>query len=208
MVCFVARTRPHEVCKMSIDPSDQLTLEERKVLLSLAREALEFGVRGEPIPPLNLEDLPQRLREPGATFVTLTKGGNLRGCIGTLEPFQPLAEDAREHAVAAALNDYRFPPVEPDELPLISIEISRLTVPKLLTYDGPEDLIAQLRPGVDGVVLQDGFKRATFLPQVWDKVGDVEEFLGLLCQKMGARTDLWKQRDLNVLTYGVEKLTE
>ena len=89
-------------------------------LLELAREALEGGVRGKKLAPLDLDSLPPRLREQGASFVTLTVAGNLRGCIGALEPYQPLAEDVREHAVAAALQDFRFPNVEPEELPQIS----------------------------------------------------------------------------------------
>ena len=123
---------------------DYLTLEEREILLTLARQALEFGVRGNPLPPLVSDELPARLREPAATFVTLTKSGVLRGCIGTLEAYRSLAEDARQHAISAASNDYRFPPVRPDELPDIDIEISRLTEPQALEYADSEDLLARL----------------------------------------------------------------
>ena len=108
---------------------DKLTAEEKETLLSQARQALESGARGEKLPPLDLKSMPQRLQEPGATFVTLTIGGNLRGCIGALEAYQPLAEDVREHAVAAALQDFRFPNVGPEELSQIEIEVSRLTPP-------------------------------------------------------------------------------
>src|SRR5512146_2616910 len=95
---------------------DGLTLEEQKTLLQLAREAMEHGVKGEKLPPLDETKLTPHLREDGASFVTLTVRGQLRGCIGALEPYQPLAEDVREHAVAAALEDPRFPPVRPEEL--------------------------------------------------------------------------------------------
>lgn len=87
---------------------DRLSPEERGILLKLARQAMEAAVKGESLPPLALEDLPARLRQLGASFVTLTSHGELRGCIGALEPYLPLAEDVREHAVAAALQDYRL----------------------------------------------------------------------------------------------------
>ena len=188
--------------------TDNLTTEEKRFLIKLARQALEHGVRAESLPPLDLETLPPRLREQGASFVTLTKGDDLRGCIGTLEPYQSLAEDVREHAIAAALNDFRFPPVQPQELADIHIEVSRLTVPVPLEYTTPEDLLAKLRPAVDGVVLRDGWRRATFLPQVWEKVTDKAEFLDHLCLKMGASPDLWRKEHLDVLIYQVEEFHE
>ena len=187
---------------------DRLTPEERTILLEQARRALEFGVRGQTGEPLALENLPLKLRQPGACFVTLTVNGQLRGCIGTLEARQPLIEDVWERAVSAALDDYRFSPVRPDELPTIHIEISRLTPPKKLAYTDPEDLLSQLRPGIDGVVLIDGLRRATFLPQVWDKLPDKEIFLNHLCQKMGAAHDLWRQKKLEVQVYQVEEFHE
>lgn len=188
--------------------TDRLTQEEKDILLRLARQALECGVRGEPLPRLDLPSLPPRLQADGASFVTLTLHGQLRGCIGALEPYQPLAEDVREHAVAAALSDYRFPPVQPAELPYIHIEISRLTIPRPLEYAGAEDLLAKLRPGRDGVVLRDGARRATFLPQVWRTLPDKEDFLEHLCMKMGASPDLWRRKPLTVLTYEVEEFHE
>lgn len=187
---------------------DRLTQEEKQLLLGIARQALETGARGESMPPLDLKSLPQHLQTERASFVTLTEGGNLRGCIGVLEPYQPLAEDVREHAIAAALNDYRFPPVQPDELPNIVIEVSRLTIPVPLEYVGPDDLIDKLHPGVDGVVICDGWRRATFLPQVWEKIPDPAEFLDHLCAKMGAAPDLWRKKHLDVLTYQVEDFHE
>jgi AmmeMemoRadiSam system protein A len=188
--------------------NERLSDEEKQILLRLAREAIEAAVNRRPLPPLDLNSLPPRLREPGVAFVTLTRRGQLRGCIGALEPYQPLAEDVREHAVAAALEDYRFPPVRPEELPEISIEISRLTPLQPLEYDSPEDLLRKLRPGVDGVVLRDGFRRATFLPQVWEKLPDPARFLDNLCLKMGAPRNLWRQKKLEVFTYQVEEFHE
>ena len=188
--------------------ADLLSAEEQSILLQLARQALETGVQGAALPPLDLKTFPPRLQAMGAAFVTLTIAGRLRGCVGALEPYQPLAEDVREHAVAAALNDYRFPPVSLDELPSIHIEVSRLTAPQPLAYDGPDDLIARLRPGVDGVVLRDGMRRATFLPQVWEQIPDPAEFLEHLCWKMGAAPDLWRRRHLEVLTYQAQEFHE
>jgi AmmeMemoRadiSam system protein A len=187
---------------------DKLTAEEKQTLLDLARQALEGGVRGEKLPPLDLESLPPRLQEQGASFVTLTITGDLRGCIGALDPYQPLAEDVREHAVAAALQDYRFPNVQPEELPQIEIEVSRLTHPVHLGYTNPEDLLSKLHPGIDGVVLRDGPRRATFLPQVWEKLPNPAEFLDHLCYKMGAAPDTWRKKHLEVLVYQVEEFHE
>ena len=187
---------------------DKLTTEEKQILLQIARQSLEAGVRGGKLPPLELRSLPPRLQEQGTAFVTLTIQGNLRGCIGALEPYQPLAEDVREHAIAAALQDYRFPNVQTDELSQIEIEVSRLTVPVPLEYNDAEDLLAKLRPGIDGVLLRDGPRRATFLPQVWEKIPNSADFLDNLCYKMGAPRDLWRKKPLQVSIYRVEEFHE
>lgn len=185
-----------------------LTDKEQKILLQVARQAIEKKVRGQQLPSLDLERLPPLLREIGASFVTLTKKGRLRGCIGTLEASQPLVYDVQSRAVAAALNDFRFPAVTPDELSEICIEISRLTPPQPLEYETPEELLAKLRPGIDGVVLQDGMNRATFLPQVWEKLSAPEQFLSRLCYKMGAPGNAWREKKLQVSIYHVEKFKE
>ncbi|MBC8505536.1 MAG: AmmeMemoRadiSam system protein A [Chloroflexi bacterium] len=187
---------------------DTLSPEEQIALLKLARQGLEFGVRGEPLPQLAPDEIPVRLLEPGATFVTLTKGGQLRGCIGTLDPYRSLADDVREHAMAAALKDYRFPQVQSAELDEINIEVSRLTSPHPIEYDGPDDLLAKIQPGVDGLVIRDGPRRATFLPQVWEKLPDPVDFLNQLCRKMGGQPDLWRIRPLEIEVYWVEKYYE
>lgn len=185
-----------------------LTEADKRTMLQLARQALEAGVRGVKLPPVDYENLPPLFRKEGASFVTLTRGGELRGCIGAIEAFQPLAEDIREHAMAAAAEDYRFPPVTVDELPSIAVEVSYLTPLQPVEYDRPADLPGHLRPHIDGVVLRDGFRRATFLPQVWDKIGDPASFLGQLCWKMGAAPDTWKRKKLQVWTYQVEEVHE
>jgi AmmeMemoRadiSam system protein A len=189
-------------------PDQNLNAEERKILLKLARQSLEAAVRHQPAPQLTAQELTSMLQESGASFVTLTIQGMLRGCVGTLEPYQSLAEDVSEHAIAAGLQDFRFQPVRPEELSQIEIEVSRLTIPQPLQYTTPESLVQSLRPGIDGVVLRDGIRRATFLPQVWEKLPAPVEFLEHLCAKMGADPGLWKRKKLEVLVYQVEEFRE
>jgi AmmeMemoRadiSam system protein A len=187
---------------------EKLSLEDQQALLRLARQAVECGVRGEKLPPLDEASLSSQLNENGASFVTLTIHGELRGCIGALDAHQPLAEDVCEHAVAAALEDPRFPPVREDELSRIQIEVSRLTRPVPLEYNNADDLLSKLRPHVDGVILRDGFRRATFLPQVWEKVPDRAEFLNYLCHKMGVGENAWSVQHMDVFIYQVEDFHE
>jgi AmmeMemoRadiSam system protein A len=190
--------------------TDQLTDGEKQTLLRLAREAMEHAVRGKTlrVPPLDENSLTPHLREQGASFVTLTIGGELRGCIGALEAYQPLVNDVREHAVAAALEDPRFRPVTETELDRINLEVSRLTAPRPLEYSSSADLLTKLRPHVDGVILKSDFRRATFLPQVWEKIPDPEDFLDHLCAKMGAQSNLWRNTKLQVYVYQVEEFHE
>ena len=185
-----------------------LTDSERNFLLGLARKSIEAAAGGTHIPAGDKEQVPLKLLEDGACFVTLTKNGALRGCIGTLEAYQPLYLDVIEHAAAAAVDDFRFNPVHPDEVPTISIEISVLTRPEQVSYNGPDDLLNKLRPGIDGVVIKDGRMRATFLPQVWEQLPDMQEFMSHLCSKMGASAGLWKIKNLAVFTYQVEEFHE
>ena len=191
-----------------METKHRLTEEEGQWLLKVAREALEAGVRGLPLPPLP-SGLPKRLAEPGAAFVTLrTKAeGRLRGCIGSIIATRPLVEDVRAHAIDAALHDPRFPPVTPPELPGLALEVSYLTPLQPLDYRTPEDLLAKLRPGVDGVLLRDGWRQATFLPQVWHSLPHPADFLTHLCLKMGAEPTCW-QRPLEVFTYQVQAFQE
>lgn len=190
---------------MTVEP---LTPAEKQTLLRLARQSIQLAVSRRPLPRLHLEEYSSALQADGAAFVTLTIAGDLRGCIGALQAYQPLVQDVCEHAAAAALEDYRFLPVTPDEVPLLKIEISRLTPPQPLDYTQPEELLTRLRPGVDGVILRDGIRRATFLPQVWENIPNAEEFLSHLCLKMGAPAWLWRQKVLQVFTYQVEEFHE
>lgn len=187
---------------------ERITGEERQLLLGYARQALEESTAGKTLTPLDIDDLPARLQNKGASFVTLMCSEQLRGCVGSLEPVRPLVEDVRLNAVAAATQDFRFPPVRSDEVGQLSIHLSLLTVPVALDYAGPDDLLMKLRPGIDGVVLREGFLRATFLPQVWEKIPDPDLFLSLLSQKMGAPANYWRIRKLEVLTYRVEEICE
>jgi AmmeMemoRadiSam system protein A len=157
---------------------------------------------------VDLNAVSEILQRDGASFVTLTKHGQLRGCIGSLEPRRPLVLDVQENAAAAAFNDPRFPPVRLEELDDLRVEISVLSPPQPLSYDGPDDLIAKLRPGVDGVVIERGWNRATFLPQVWEKLPDPNQFLQHLCLKAYLPADAYCHPDLDVYTYGVEKFEE
>lgn len=179
---------------------------DKLYLLKVARRTLEehFGItHQDELPPPS-----EVLLQPAATFVTLTIRGELRGCVGALEAYQPLIEDVKEHALAAAFQDFRFPPLSKDELSLIEIEISVLTKPERLIYELPSELPGLLKPYEDGVVLSWKGRRATFLPQVWHKIPNPEEFLDHLCMKMGADPHLWRKETLNVSIYHVIEFRE
>ncbi len=185
-----------------------LTENERKMLLVAARKSIEDRVVKGVLPQPDVEKFPPLLREKGACFVTLTKADALRGCVGSLEAERPLIADVCDRAAAAAVNDFRFPPVSREELPEIRIEISRLTSPELLAYQKPEELPGLLQPGKDGVVLSYGPRKATFLPQVWKKLPEPEIFLDRLCLKMGLDPSFWRKHLLEVEIYQVEKFSE
>ena len=186
----------------------KLTNSEKDTLLKVARAAITRAVDNMPSEHTSVTEQTANLREHGASFVTLTINEQLRGCIGTMEAYQPLILDVQEHAVAAAMSDYRFSALRKDELPLIKIEISRLTPLKELTYTDPEVLCQSLRIGIDGVLIKAQGRSATFLPQVWDQLPTPEEFLSHLCAKMGAAPDFWQHQKLDVYTYEVEKFSE
>ncbi len=188
--------------------TDKLSDTDKAELLKVAREAIISAVNGKPPDQIDLKRLSKNLQNDGASFVTLMINGKLRGCIGALEAYQPLVMDVQEHAAAAALEDYRFNPVSADEVPLLNIEISWLTPTSRLDYSDSNDLVSKLRPEIDGVLIKDGSRRATFLPQVWEQISNCEEFLSHLCMKMGARPDLWQHKHLEVFIYQVEEFKE
>jgi AmmeMemoRadiSam system protein A len=189
-------------------PEATLTTEEKQILLKIAREGLLAAASGAPTEEVSREGLTPRLAAPGTSFVTLTRHGELRGCIGGLQPRFPLAEDVRQHAIAAALKDYRFEPVRPDEVGEIEIEVSVLNTPEPVVCNSPDELLSRLRPGIDGVILVAGPYRATFLPQVWEKIPDPEQFLDTLCNKAGVPASTWRRGEADVFTYQVESFHE
>ena len=142
-----------------------------------------------------------RLEEPSATFVTLRHAGELRGCVGSLQPVRALRDDVRANAVAAAFRDPRFAPLAASEFAMTSLEVSLLAGEERIEARSESELLAQLRPGVDGVILEWGRHRATLLPQVWQHVSDPREFLAALKVKAGLAEDFWNEGML-VSRYG------
>lgn len=188
--------------------STPLAAADQQTLLRLARAALAAAAERHPPPPVDPAGLSPALTAPGASFVTLMAGGQLRGCIGGLQAERALYADVQRHAQAAARHDPRFEPVAPAEVPAIVIEISVLTAPQPLAYADADDLLRKLRPHVDGVVLSQGRRRATFLPQVWERAPEPERFLDLLCDKLGLRPAAWRRAQLGVETYQVSSFAE
>jgi len=184
-----------------------LTKEDRRTLLRLARSAILAELtKGAKIEyPASVS---QALKEKRGCFVTLHKTGNLRGCIGTIEPTKPLVTGIEENALNAAFKDPRFPPLKEDELPEIDLEISVLTKPQELHFQDGEDLKKQLKPGVHGVILSSGGQRSTFLPQVWEQLPDIEIFLEHLCQKGGMGRNCWQDTATVVKVYEAEYFSE
>ncbi|MDX1583814.1 MAG: AmmeMemoRadiSam system protein A [Thermoanaerobaculia bacterium] len=147
------------------------------------------------------------LGETGATFVTLEKEGDLRGCIGTIEAFRSLYDDVTDNARAAAFRDPRFRPVKIDEWPSITIEISLLTPPARFPVSSQQELIEKLQPGIHGLVLKEGYRQATFLPSVWEQLPDPRDFVTHLKRKAGIPLDHWSDK-MEVSVYTVEKFSE
>ena len=147
--------------------------------------------------------IPDELKEERATFVTLTLDGNLRGCIGMLEACRPLAEDVAKNAVSAAFCDPRFPPLSREEFDDLKISISVLSPPEEMAFSDEADLLEQIRPGVDGLVLQEGFRKGTFLPSVWEELPDKEIFFEHLKLKTRLPAGYWSDT-LRVSRYSAE----
>jgi AmmeMemoRadiSam system protein A len=188
--------------------ANHLTHEERQILLRTARDVIRGVLINEKVPLVDLSEYPQCMVEKGACFITITKDGILRGCVGSIEAIQPLIHDVQNRAQAAAFQDYRFPPLTLTELDEIKIEISRLTPPVKLKYQDPLELPKLLRPHLDGLILGYQGRRATFLPQVWDKLSSPDSFLDRLCLKMGQEQSLWRRVIMDAEIYQVEKFAE
>ncbi len=190
-----------------IDMSDRLSKEEGRYLIELARDTIHKrlfnkGLR-EMSPPPSV-----KLNQRRGTFVTLTIDGNLRGCIGHIAPKGSIIEGVKENAINAAFYDPRFRPLSKKEFDTIKIEVSILTNPEPLEYRDASDLLAKLRPGIDGVIIKKGHYQATFLPQVWEQLPNKEDFLTHLCLKAGLDPDIWREEKLEVLTYQVQAFEE
>ena len=172
-------------------------------LLRIARQAIDaqFGLATEPAPE------GASTGHPGASFVTLTLKGRLRGCIGSLEAWRALADDVAANAVAAAFHDPRFAPLSPTEWAETRVEVSLLSPSEPMSFSSEADALAQLRPGRDGVILTFGLRRATFLPQVWASLPDPRQFMTQLKLKAGLGADFWDD-DMALARYSVQKWKE
>jgi AmmeMemoRadiSam system protein B/AmmeMemoRadiSam system protein A len=174
-----------------------------RTLLTLARGAIaeRFGAAPAALPAAAW------LSRPGATFVTLTQQGQLRGCIGSLQAHRPLLEDVRQNAIAAAFHDPRFAPLSAAEFGATRMEVSLLSPAEPLRFTDEADALRQLRPNVDGVIFQVGQYRSTFLPQVWEQLPQPGEFMAHLKNKAGLSPNFWSP-DVSLLRYTVEKWKE
>jgi AmmeMemoRadiSam system protein A len=185
--------------------SGHVTSDQGKLLLALARKTLSsrFAGTNSPEAPTN----PAFLEEV-ATFVTLKIAGQLRGCIGNLEPVGTLWQGIRDNVINAAFHDHRFSPLKPEELSQVHVDISILSPPVDLEYSDADDLLKRLRPGIDGVILRDGNHRSTFLPQVWEQLPDPSQFLNHLCLKAGLAKTVWREKQIEIQTYFVQCFSE
>ncbi len=180
---------------------------ERATLLRVARDSIARGLQaGEPL-RVRVTDYPAALQALRASFVTLHTGQELRGCIGHLEAVQPLVEDVAENAFSAAFRDPRFPALGPAELGSLRIHISVLTEPEPLPCASEAELLTRLRPGRDGLILEAGARRGTFLPSVWESLPRPQEFLRHLKLKAGLPPDRWPAQ-MRVYRYETESFGE
>ncbi|PAU80414.1 AMMECR1 domain-containing protein [Halovibrio salipaludis] len=185
-----------------------MTPEYRSMLLTLARDSIRQGFEtGRPL-PVNPAQWPEGLQREGASFVTLKRpDGSLRGCIGTLEARQPLVTDVAEHAHAAAFRDPRFQPLAAHELEEVHLELSILSRPEPLPVASEAELLAALQPGEDGLILEDGVHRGTFLPAVWESLPEPVDFVRQLKRKAGLPSDYWSP-SLTIKRYRTESFGE
>jgi AmmeMemoRadiSam system protein A len=179
----------------------------RRTLLDIATRSVVHGLEhGTPL-PVEVDACPEPLRAPGASFVTLRIDGELRGCIGSLVSRRPLVTDVADNAFAAAFRDPRFPPLRADEVPDVDLHISVLGPAEPLTFTDEADLIARLRPGIDGLILRAGHQQGTFLPSVWDSLPRPQDFLCQLKRKAGLPEDYWSD-GIQVWRYETESFPD
>jgi len=191
----------------STDGERKLSTEQRQTLLAVALRSIEHGLKERRPLTVDASHYVARLRQQGASFVTLKKQGQLRGCIGTLEAHQPLVQDVATHAFDAAFNDRRFPPLQSKEFPGLDIHLSVLSQPRPLEVESEAELLACLRPGIDGLVLEEGRHRATFLPAVWDQLPEPSTFLQQLRLKAGLPANYWSDA-IKLYRYATESFPE
>ena len=164
-----------------------------KQLINTARQTIVHAVNGKNV---HLADeyvtkVEPVLRELGASFITLKIGGQLRGCIGSLEAHRPLIADVAHNAMSSALSDPRFQRVQPNELPSLELTVAVLTKPELFSVNSESELLTTLRPNVDGLILEDGNHRATYLPSVWEQLTTPQVFVRELKRKAGLPDNYW-----------------
>ena len=174
-----------------------------QTLLPIARAAISTALHR----PLHAQEDAPWLQQPGACFVTLTQQGQLRGCIGSLEARRSLLADVKANAVAAALHDPRFPSLTLAELADTQVELSLLSPMQPMQFKDEADALAQLRPGTDGVVFEFERHRSTFLPQVWEQLPNVAEFMAHLKNKAGLPASFWAS-GVRLNRYTVDKWKE
>ena len=178
----------------------ELNNDDKKTLLDVAKKSIHYGLKKQRPLPVNLSEHSPLLNEYGASFITLNLNHQLRGCIGTLEAFQPLVKDVAEHAYAAAFTDPRFSPLTEKEFESLEVHISVLTKSTSIEFTDEKDLLRKLQPGLDGLILQEDFHKATFLPSVWEQLPAAEDFLNHLKVKAGLDKNYWS-KNINVLRY-------
>ncbi|MBD3609868.1 MAG: AmmeMemoRadiSam system protein A [Gammaproteobacteria bacterium] len=166
---------------------------EQQLLLSLAANSIRYGLLKGKLISAMPSDYPEAILQHHASFVTLEINHQLRGCIGTLQAHRTLVDDVNENAYSAAFRDPRFPPLSLEEFPLLDIHISILQPAKDMQVTDEADLLSQLRPGIDGLILQEGPHRATFLPSVWESLSTPEQFVSQLKLKAGLHRDYWSK---------------
>jgi len=178
----------------------------QNVLLEIAKQAISDSFNHtSTLNPKALVQAHPEFSTPKATFVTLTLDGQLRGCIGSLIAHRPLLDDLIHNAKAAAFDDPRFYPLSPEEFLHVKIEISLLSEPQPILYENIDDLKRKVTMGIDGIILQKGSRKATFLPQVWEQLPTFELFFSHLCQKAGLAPDCLESHP-EIWYYRVEKV--
>jgi AmmeMemoRadiSam system protein A len=182
-----------------------LTSSDQNILIELAKKSIQHGLdEGVHLEyPIDAQEYSEQLQVNRGSFVTLKLNDDLRGCIGSIEAYQPLVLDVCHNAKSAAFNDPRFGPLQENEFNQLDIHISVLSEAEPMTFTSEQDLLAQLQPGIDGLILEDQHHRGTFLPSVWESLPDPQQFFNHLKQKANLPTSHWSDT-LQILRYTTE----